>query len=103
MTGRETPRRDGGRTFGGWPARTGAQPFGVQVGARFARLVDGGAVLEAPIRNELLQQDGLVHGGMVGYPADNALTFAGGSDGGEMFCAAAHGAIASVASPEEAQ
>jgi hypothetical protein len=62
----------------------------------------GGAVLEAPIRNELLQQDGLVHGDVLRYPADNALTFAGGAHGRETFCAAAHGAIASVAVPTEA-
>ncbi len=56
-----------------------AQPFGALVGARLARLVDGEAVLEVPIRNELPQQDGLVHGGVIGYPDDNAPTFAGGS------------------------
>lgn len=32
-----------------------------------------------PIRNELLQQNGFVHGGVVSFAADNALTFAGGS------------------------
>ena len=128
-----------------------AQPFGALVGAGFARLVDREAVLEVPIRNELPQQDGLVYGGVIGYPDDNAPTFAGGSvlgpevltpedkikhlrppsgeslvarasvvsaskrqvvwrcdnraagaDGGETFCAAAHGAIASVAVPTEA-
>ena len=128
-----------------------AQPFRALVGARSARLVDGEAVLEAPIRNGLPQQDGLVYGGVISYPADNAPTSAGGSvlgpemltqeyktdylrppsgetlvarasvvsaskrqavwrcddraagaDGGETFCAAAHGAIASVAVPTEA-
>ena len=49
-----------------------AQPFGALVGARLARLVDGEAVLEVPIRNELPQQDGLVYGGVIGYPDDNA-------------------------------
>jgi uncharacterized protein (TIGR00369 family) len=128
-----------------------AQPFSALMGARSARLVDGEAVLEVPMRKELLQQDGFVHGGVISYPADNAPTFAGGSvlgpevltqeykikylrppsggtlvaeasvvsaskrqavwrcddraagpDGGETFCAAAHGAIASVAVPTEA-
>lgn len=32
-----------------------------------------------PIRPELLQQHGFVHGGAVSYLADNALTYAGGS------------------------
>ncbi len=31
------------------------------------------------LRGELLQQDGYVHGGVVSFLADNALTFAGGS------------------------
>ena len=32
-----------------------------------------------PIKREFLQQHGFVHGGVVSYLADNALTFAGGS------------------------
>jgi uncharacterized protein (TIGR00369 family) len=56
-----------------------AQPFSALMGARSARLVDGEAVLEVPMRKELLQQDGFVHGGVISYPADNAPTFAGGS------------------------
>ena len=36
-------------------------------------------MLEVPVREELLQQDGYVHGGVVSFLADNALTFAGGS------------------------
>jgi hypothetical protein len=36
-------------------------------------------VLEMPIREELLQQNGFVHGGVVSSLADTALAFAGGS------------------------
>ena len=128
-----------------------SQPFSILLEARLAGLSEGEAELEVPIRNELLQQDGYVHGGVISYAADNALTFAGGSvlgpavltseykinylrpasgdtlvarasvvyagkrqavcrcdvfavgaGGGETFCAAAQGTIASVAAPKEA-
>lgn len=36
-------------------------------------------MIDIPIREELLQQNGFVHGGVVSYAADNALAFAGGS------------------------
>jgi uncharacterized protein (TIGR00369 family) len=56
-----------------------SQPFSTLLGARLAEISEGKAVLEVPIRAELFQQDGFVHGGAVSYLADNALTFAGGS------------------------
>ena len=56
-----------------------AQPFSSMLGTRLASFSEGGAVLEIPIRDELLQQDGFVHGGVLSYLADNALAFAGGS------------------------
>jgi uncharacterized protein (TIGR00369 family) len=56
-----------------------AQPFSALVGARLASFSEGEAELEVPVREELLQQDGYVHGGVVSFLADNALTFAGGS------------------------
>nr|WP_200900257.1 PaaI family thioesterase [Rubrobacter aplysinae] len=56
-----------------------AQPFSVMLGTRLVSFSEGEAVLETPIREELLQQNGFVHGGVLGYAADNALTFAGGS------------------------
>jgi uncharacterized protein (TIGR00369 family) len=127
-----------------------SQPFSALIGARLASFSEGEAVLEVPIRGELLQQNGFVHGGVISYAADNALTFAGGSvlgpavltseykinylrpasgetlvarasvvhagkrqavgrcdvfavgaGGGETFCAAAQGTIASVAAPKD--
>ena len=56
-----------------------AQPFSSMLGTRLASFSEEGAVLEIPIREELLQQNGFVHGGVLSYAADNALTFAGGS------------------------
>ncbi|MGW6379224.1 PaaI family thioesterase [Rhodococcus sp. NPDC055112] len=56
-----------------------AQPFSTLVGARLTAFTDGAATLTIPIRQELLQQHGFVHGGVLSYAADNALTFAAGS------------------------
>lgn len=38
-----------------------------------------GVELRLPLRDELSQQNGFAHGGVISYLADNALTFAGGS------------------------
>jgi len=40
---------------------------------------EGRAELELVIRDELKQQHGFVHGGVISYLADNCLTYAGGS------------------------
>ncbi|MFI1222482.1 MULTISPECIES: PaaI family thioesterase [unclassified Streptomyces] len=56
-----------------------AQPFSVYLGARLAAFGDGAAVLELDVRDELRQQNGFVHGGVLSYAADNALTFAAGT------------------------
>ncbi|WP_433163624.1 PaaI family thioesterase [Kribbella sp. CA-247076] len=55
------------------------QPFSVLLGARLTAFGDGGATLELDIRPELLQQNGFLHGGVLGYAADNAITFAAGT------------------------
>ncbi|WAZ27003.1 PaaI family thioesterase [Streptomyces cinnabarinus] len=59
-----------------------AQPFSALLGTRLTAFGDGEAVLELDIREELLQQHGTVHGGVLGYAADNALTFAAGTVAG---------------------
>lgn len=41
--------------------------------------VENGVELRLPLRDELRQQNGFAHGGVISYLADNALTFAGGS------------------------
>lgn len=56
-----------------------SQPFSTLVGARLTELTPGLAVLRVPITDKLRQQHGHVHGGVLSYAADNALTFAGGS------------------------
>lgn len=56
-----------------------AQPFSTLLGAELLAFSNGSAAIRIPIRPELKQQHGFVHGGVLSYAADNALTFAGGS------------------------
>jgi uncharacterized protein (TIGR00369 family) len=55
------------------------QPFSVLLGTKLELFEPGKAILTLAIREELKQQHGFVHGGVVSYLADNALTYAGGS------------------------
>lgn len=59
------------------------QPFSRLLNTELVAFGEGRAELRIPIRPELRQQHGFVHGGVVSYAADNALTFAGGSVLGE--------------------
>ena len=56
-----------------------SQPFSVLVGAELTAFSTGLVELTIPITPQLKQQHGFVHGGVVSYAADNALTFVGGS------------------------
>ena len=56
-----------------------AQPFSRHVGAELTGFAEGSAELKIAISPQLEQQNGFVHGGVISYAADNALTFAGGS------------------------
>ncbi|MFI9507459.1 PaaI family thioesterase [Nocardia sp. NPDC052566] len=56
-----------------------AQPFAQLVGTEITAFGDGAATLVIPIRPELGQQFGFVHGGVLAYAADNALTYAAGT------------------------
>ncbi|MEZ4237082.1 MAG: PaaI family thioesterase [Myxococcota bacterium] len=56
-----------------------SQPFSALLGTTLDVFVPGRAELVLPVRPELLQQHGFVHGGVLAYLADNATTFAGGS------------------------
>lgn len=62
-------------------ARAGlaSQPFSQLLGARLMAFGDGRAVLELDVRDELKQQNGYLHGGVLAYAADNTLTFAAGA------------------------
>jgi acyl-coenzyme A thioesterase PaaI-like protein len=51
-----------------------SQPFSRLLGARITAFGDGSAVLEVPVRDDLRQQNGFLHGGVLGYAADNAIT-----------------------------
>ncbi|NKC52167.1 PaaI family thioesterase [Ochrobactrum cytisi] len=54
------------------------QPFSQYLGAELVNVGDGSAVISPVIREIHTQQHGFVHGGVISYLADNALTFAGG-------------------------
>jgi uncharacterized protein (TIGR00369 family) len=56
-----------------------SQPFSVLVGAELTSYSPGWVELTIPITPQLKQQHGFVHGGVISYAADNALTFVGGS------------------------
>ncbi|MGW7428601.1 PaaI family thioesterase [Streptomyces sp. NPDC054861] len=56
-----------------------AQPFSRLLGARLTAFGEGSAALELDLREELRQQNGFAHGGVLSYAADNALTFAAGT------------------------
>jgi uncharacterized protein (TIGR00369 family) len=55
-----------------------AQPFSRLLGAELISADVGSVELRLRNRGEIQQQHGFVHGGVVSYLADNALTFAGG-------------------------
>lgn len=55
------------------------QAFSVLLGAELDALRPGHCTLALPLRDELKQQNGFAHGGVVSYLADNALTYAGGT------------------------
>jgi uncharacterized protein (TIGR00369 family) len=54
-----------------------AQPFSVLLGTELVQIGERGLTLRLPIRDELRQQHGFVHGGVISYLADSALTFSG--------------------------
>ena len=56
-----------------------SQPFSELVGAQLTAFSTGQVELTIPITHRLKQQHGFVHGGVISYAADNALTFVGGS------------------------
>jgi uncharacterized protein (TIGR00369 family) len=59
------------------------QAFSVWLQTELIEFSEGHVELRIPVRDDLKQQHGFVHGGVVSYAADNALTFAGGSVLGE--------------------
>ncbi len=55
-----------------------SQPFSRFIGAELTDSGQDHAELTIPITDQLKQQHGFVHGGVISYLADNAITFAGG-------------------------
>lgn len=56
-----------------------SQAFSRLLGTELTLAEPGKATLTLRLKDELKQQHGFAHGGVVSYLADNALTFAGGS------------------------
>jgi len=56
-----------------------SQPFSTLLGAELTSFDVGSAEISLLIKDELKQQHGFAHGGVVSYLADNCLTYAGGS------------------------
>ena len=56
-----------------------AQPFSRLLGAEMSKFSAELVEIVVPVTNETKQQHGFVHGGVISYLADNALTFAGGT------------------------
>jgi acyl-coenzyme A thioesterase PaaI-like protein len=90
-----------------------SQPFSVLVGAELTGYSPGWAELTVAITPQLKQQHGFVHGGVVSYAADNALTFVGQAvcrcdvfmvdESKETLCAVAQGTIARIGRSTEPQ
>lgn len=59
------------------------QPFSALLGSDLVAFRPGFAEIHLHIDDRLRQQRGVVHGGVLSYLVDNALTFAGGSVLGE--------------------
>ncbi len=57
-----------------------AQPFSKLLGTELTAVDDvaRAVTLQLQLRDDLRQQHGFLHGGVIAYLADNALTFAGG-------------------------
>jgi uncharacterized protein (TIGR00369 family) len=60
-------------------AHLARQRFAMMLGTELVAISPGHAELALAITDDLRQQHGFVHGGVIAYLADNALTFAGGS------------------------
>ena len=60
-----------------------AQPFNSLLGAELMAFESGYAEIHLSCRDELRQQRGVIHGGVLAYLSDNVQTFAGGSVLGE--------------------
>lgn len=60
-----------------------AQPFSNLLGAELTEFSADKVEIVVPVTEQTKQQYGFVHGGVISYASDNALTFAGGAVLGE--------------------
>ncbi|MCF6214941.1 MAG: PaaI family thioesterase [Emcibacter sp.] len=60
------------------------QPFSALINVTLTRLEKGYAQLEVPYSKELTQQHGFLHGGVVGFLADNVCAIAAATEVGEV-------------------
>lgn len=67
-----------------------AQPFSTVLGAELHELAGGRAEIRIPVQRFMMQQHGVLHGGVIAYAADNTIAFAAGSILGEGVVNAAH-------------
>lgn len=56
-----------------------AQPFSAFMGVELLDFARGRVEMALPVRAEFGQQFGFIHGGVISFLVDNALTYAGGS------------------------
>ena len=56
-----------------------AQPFSALLGTELVSFDSRSVELRIPVADRLRQQHGFIHGGVISYAVDNALTFAGGA------------------------
>ncbi len=56
-----------------------SQPFSLLLNTEINSFEARSVELQVPITDQVKQQHGFVHGGVISYAADNALTFAGGA------------------------
>jgi uncharacterized protein (TIGR00369 family) len=68
---------DAGAMLARGRASFSAQAFSQLIGAELTAFSQSGTEIRLQVRDELRQQYGFVHGGVISYLADNALTFAG--------------------------
>ena len=71
-------------------AALASQPFSRLLGAQLNSFGPDGVELKVPVRPAHRQQHGFAHGGVLGYAADNALTFAAGAVAGPDVLTAAY-------------
>ena len=55
-----------------------SQPFSVHLGASLESVGPDSAEIALAVTDELTQQHGFAHGGIISYLADNSMAFAGG-------------------------